>query len=87
MLLGSFITVLSVFAALVLNTLLLRLGQLSKSKKRFIQRYYFIFLGLVFIATGVANHKERQMWDIFYVLQLGLGVVIVTVSILFPNKR
>ena len=87
MIMGLLIIVLSVVLVLILNRILLQFELLSESKKRFIQRYYFIFFGLVNIAAGIANQQVRQMWDIFSLMQTLLGIVMVIVCLLFPTKR
>ena len=87
MIMGLLIIVLSVVLMLILNRILLQFELLSESKKRFIQRYYFIFFGLVNIAAGIANQQVRQMWDIFSLMQTLLGIVMVIVCLLFPTKR
>ena len=86
MIMGLLIIALLVVLMLILNRILLQFELLSESKKRFIQRYYFIFLGLVFIAAGIANQQERQMWDVFSLIQTLLGIVMVIVYLLFPKK-
>ena len=86
MILGLLIIVLSVVLVLVLNRILLRFELLSESKKRFIQRYYFIFLGFVNIAAGIATQQELQLWDVFSLTQTILGIVMVIVCLLFPKN-
>jgi|TARA_B110000116_G_scaffold114070_1_gene99133 lipid-A-disaccharide synthase-like uncharacterized protein len=66
----------------ILHFFLMKIIKSAESKKSNYRKLFWYFYGILMSVTGLVNLIEKSEWNIIFIIQLSLGILIITLNFL-----
>ena len=79
---GLLILVIVFTVIAILNFFSIRMMKIDESKKSNYRKIFWYFYGILMCVTGLVNLIEKSEWNIIFIIQLSLGILIILFNFL-----